>query len=227
VEEYREFVKELLEREPGLMSLEVLRRAREKRYCGGKTVIYELIAALRPLQVFPENLALRIPVPVSPTAEVYYTGRGYTMPAEAAGLPATVYLYRDRIHVVAGSYEAEHPRHIPKGSVSRLPEHRAAHLAAVSGARGKRYLKRQHLFETGEAAVEFLTELVHRYPRGWSRDVDELHGMLQTYGPEKMEQALRAATQAGIFSVRFIAQCLGYHGQPEHERPRCREEVLQ
>jgi transposase len=48
VEEHREFVKELLEKEPGLMSLEVLRRAREKGYCGGKTVMYELIAALRP-----------------------------------------------------------------------------------------------------------------------------------------------------------------------------------
>jgi transposase len=181
---------------------------------------------LRPLRVSPENLSLRVPLQVGPTAEVYYAGRGYTMPAEAAGLPATLYLYRDRIHVVAGSYEAEHPRHIPKGTVSRLPEHRAAHLAAVSGARGKRYLKRQHLFETGEAAVEFLTELVHRYPRGWSRDVDELHGMLQAYGPEKMEQAFRAALQAGIFSVRFVAQCLGYHGRTEHESVRCAE-VLQ
>jgi transposase len=173
---------------------------------------------LRPLRISPEDLALRIPAQVGPTAEVYYAGRGYTMPAEAAGLPATLYLYRDRIHVVAGSYQAEHPRHIPKGSVSRLPEHRAAHLAAISGVRGKRYLKRQHLFETGEAAVEFLTELVHRYPRGWSRDVDELHGMLQTFGSEKMEQAFRAALQAGIFSVRFVAQCLGYHDQPEHKR---------
>jgi len=173
---------------------------------------------LRPLRVSPENLALRVPVQVGPTAEVYYAGRGYTMPVKAAGLPATLYLYRDRIHVVAGSYEAEHPRHIPKGSVSRLPEHRAAHLAAVSGARGERYLKRQHLFEGGEAAVEFLTELVHRFPRGWSRDVDELHRMLQSYGPGKMEQAFRAAIQAGMFSVRFVAQCLGYHGEPEQEQ---------
>jgi hypothetical protein len=156
---------------------------------------------LRPLRVSPENLALRIPVQVGPTAEVYYAGRGYTMPAEAAGLSATLYLYRDRSHVVAGSYEAEHPRHIPKGTVSRLPEHRAAHLAAISRARGKRYLKRQHLFESGETAVGFLTEFVHRYPRGWPRDVDELYRMLQTFGPQKMEQAFRAAIQAEIFDV--------------------------
>jgi transposase len=37
VEKHREFVKELLEKEPGLMSLEAVRRAWEKGYCGGKT----------------------------------------------------------------------------------------------------------------------------------------------------------------------------------------------
>ena len=88
------------------------------------------------------------------------------MPPETAGFPATLYLYRDRVRIVAGRFEAVHPRQIAPRAVSRLPEHRAAHLAAISGKRGKRYLKRQHLFETGEAAVMFLTELVHRRPAG-------------------------------------------------------------
>jgi hypothetical protein len=46
---------------------------------------------------------------------------------------------------------------------------------------------------------------------------NSLHRILQTFGPEKMEQAFRAAIQAGIFSARFVAQCLGYHGRSEHE----------
>ena len=111
---------------------------------------------LRPLRVAPAELALRIPVSVGPTAEVFHDGHPYSMPAEAAGLPATLYLYRDRVRIVAGRFSATHERQTAPGAGSRLPEHRAAHLAAISGKRGKRYLKRQHLFETGEAAVGFL-----------------------------------------------------------------------
>ena len=74
---------------------------------------------------------------------------------------------------MAGRSRAPITRQIfDREKVSRLPEHRAEHLAAISGTRGKRYLKRQHLFETGEAAVLFITELVHRRAAAWVRDVD-------------------------------------------------------
>jgi hypothetical protein len=131
------------------------------------------------------------------------------MPPEAAGLPATLYLYRDRVRIVAGRFTATHPRQTEPGAVSRLPEHRAAHLAAISGKRGKRYLKRQHLFETGEAAVLFITELVYRSPRLWSQEVDQLHDLLQTVGPQAMERAFRAALDVNNISVDFIARALG------------------
>ncbi len=70
-------------------------------------------------------------------------------------------------------------------------------------------MKRQHLFETGAAAVRFLTELVHRHPRAWTRDVDALHELLQQVGPEAMDRAFRAALDVGNVSTAFIAQCLG------------------
>jgi len=164
---------------------------------------------LRPLKIPAAELALRIPVQVGPTADVFYDGRGYAMPPEAAGLPGTLYLYRNRVKIVAGHWQAEHDRFIAKGHVARLPEHRAAHLAAVAGKRGKRYLKRQQLFECGQATVEVLTEIVHRSPRGWYAEIDQLHELLQVVGSEKMERACRAAVQAGSFAVAFIAQCLG------------------
>jgi Integrase core domain len=166
---------------------------------------------LRSLRIAPSELALRIPVQVGPTAEVLYDGRGYAMPPEAAGLPATLFLYENRVKIVAGRWQAEHPRFIAKGQVARLPEHRAAHLAAMAGARGKRYLKRQQLFECGEATVAVLTEIVHRSPRGWYPEIDQLHELLQSLGPEKIERACRAAVQVGSFTVTFIAQCLGRH----------------
>jgi len=164
---------------------------------------------LRPPRVRPEDLALRIPISVGPTADVFHHGHPYSMPPEAAGLPGTLYLYRDRVRIVAGRFTATHPRQTVAGAVSRLPEHRAALLAAISGKRGKRYLKRQHLFETGEAAVRFITELVHRSPRLWSTEVDQLHELLQGVGPEAMDRAFRAALDVHSISVDFVARALG------------------
>lgn len=178
---------------------------------------------LRPLRCTPEMLALRVPIQVGPTAEVSYNGRRYSMDPEAAGIPGTLYLYRDRVRIVAGRFEASHERLGPPGSVSRLPEHRAAHLAALSGKRGKRYLKRQQLFELGEEAVSFLTEIVHRRPRDWSAEIDELHQMLQGVGAQRMQRAFRAALQSCSYEVRFVAQCLGWNGSSLSAAVACPE----
>jgi len=169
---------------------------------------------LRPLRVAPSELALRVPVQVGPTAEVFYDGRGYAMPPEAAQLPATLYLYENRVKIVAGRWQAEHERFIPKGQIARQPEHRAAHLAAVAGTRGKRYLARQQLFECGQATVAVLTEIVHRSPTNWYPEVAQLHELLQSVGSENIERACRAAVAAGRFTVPFIAQCLGWPPTP-------------
>lgn len=108
---------------------------------------------LRPVGIPASELALRVPVQVGPAAEDFCDGRGYAMPPEAAGLPGTMYLYRNRVKIGTGRWQAEHERFIPKGQIARLPEHRAAHLATVAGERGKRYLKRKQLSECGQATV--------------------------------------------------------------------------
>jgi len=205
-----------LEKQLGEWMLEV----NEQRPCRATGVIpavrlVEDRARLRPPRCSPQQLALRVPIQVGPTAEVCYDGRAYSIPPEAAGLAGTLYPYRDRIRIVSGRFEALHYRYGPPGSVSRLPEHRAAHLAAISGKRGKRYLKRQQLLELGEAAMAFLTEIVHRRPRGWIVEVDQLHEMLQGVGAERMAKAFRAAVQTQSFQVRFLQQCLGWTGSPE------------
>jgi hypothetical protein len=42
-----------LTRDPELLSVEILRRAKLKGYAGGKTALYDLISALRPTTVRP------------------------------------------------------------------------------------------------------------------------------------------------------------------------------
>jgi transposase len=167
----------------------------------------EELRRLRPVKVSPENLALRYPVYAGPTAMVRFENRYYSMPPETACVAGTMYLYRDHVRIVVGSHEACHPRFPVTDTISTLPEHRAARLAAVSGKRGKRYLKRQDLLETGQASLVFLTELVHRN-RDWTPDIDRLHDQLQRYGPSAMDVAFRDAVQAKIFSVDYVQHCL-------------------
>jgi hypothetical protein len=169
---------------------------------------------LRPAKVAPEELALRIPVAVGPTGHVLHGTHMYSMPPDAAGLPGTLYLYRDRVRIVAGRFEATHNRCFGRKQNSTLPEHRAGQLAALSGERGKRYLRRQHLFETGESAVHFITELVHRYPQRWSTGIDVLHDLLQQHGADAMNRAFRAAVDVGIIDIGYVEQCLTGSTEP-------------
>src|SRR5262249_12476826 len=149
---------------------------------------------LRPLKIAPAELAVRIPVSVSPTGVVMHDGHPYSMPPDAIGLPGTLYLYRDRVRIVAGRFGAEHMRQWESGAGSILPEHRAQRVAAVSGKRARRYLQRQHLIDLGAAALAYLTELTYRRPHTWIHEVDRLHRLLQTHG----EAALRTPVERGL-----------------------------
>lgn len=175
----------------------------------------EELPRLRAPKVTPDQLALRIPISVGPTGYVIHDTHSYSMPPEAAGIAGTLYLYRDRLRIVAGRYESVHQRRRTPSVVSTLAEHRCGQLAAMSGKRGRRYLMRQHIFEIGEPAVRFLTELVHRRPTNWTRDVENLHQMLQRFGPEPLNRALRAALDVGCFDAAYVARCL-QPNQPSH-----------
>ena len=185
------------------------REVNQERACRATGVIPGLRLAeegarLRPLKVRPEDLALRIPVYVGPTATVLHEGHAYSMPPAAISMPATLYLYADRVRIVASRYEAVHPRKFVVHEGSSLAAHRAALVAAVSGQRGKRYLKRQQLLELGEPAFDYLTEIVHRRPRQWFQDVDRLHAMLQSHGPEVLRRALEEGLKEQVFGASYI-----------------------
>jgi len=162
----------------------------------------------RPLPVTPEDYALRIPVQVSPTGHVDYEGVRYSMPARALGIPGTLFLYRDRVRVIAGRFSAEHPRRPETPGISWKPEHRADMLAFVSGERGKLYLKRQQIFELGSDAVDFLTEIVHARPRVWKPDVEKLYELLVEHGGQRLLEAMREAAGRRLFGAEYVAQLL-------------------
>lgn len=162
---------------------------------------------LRPLKVRPEELALRIPVSAGPTGVIVHDGHPYSMPPEAIGVPGTLFLYRDRVRIIAGRFTVKHARQWVAGEGSILAEHRAQHVAAVSGERARRYLQRQPLLALGVDALAYLTELTHRRTRTWIHDVDQLHSLLQTYG----DAALRAAFTRGLAERAFGAEYIAHY----------------
>jgi hypothetical protein len=185
----------------------------EQRPCRATGVIpavrqQEEAPRLRALKVQPEDLALRIPVYVGPTGTVLHEGHAYSMPPEAISMPGTLYLYAERVRIVAGRYEAVHPRKFVPQEGSSLAEHRAAMVAAVSGKRGKRYLKRQQLLELGEPAIRYLTEIVHRRPQQWYQDIDRLHQILQSHGPEVLRRAMEEGLREQVFGAFYVERCL-------------------
>jgi len=189
------------------------REVNERRPCRATGIIpaarlAEEAPRLRPLKVEPENLALRIPVYIGPTGTVVHDGHAYSMPPEAISMPATLYLYAQRVRIVAGRYEAEHPRKFAAQENSWLAEHRAAMISAVSGKRGKRYLKRQQLLELGEPALLYLTEIVHRRPREWFVDIDRLHQLLQSFGPEVLRRAMEEGLKQQVYGAFYIERAL-------------------
>lgn len=168
----------------------------------------EELPRLRPLKTVPTDLALRFPVVVGATGYVTHETQRYSMPPDTIGLAGTLYLHRDRVRIVAGRFEATHPRPAAAHRISTLPEHRTQRVAAVSGQRGKRYLERQHLLELGPTVHEYLTELTHRRPRTWVRDVEQLHALLQAHGTAATRTAVERGLAARTFGAEYIAHYL-------------------
>jgi transposase len=164
---------------------------------------------LRPLKVSPADLALRVPVVVGPTGMVLHDTHLYSMPPDAIGIGGTLYLYRERVRIVAARFEAMHQRLFERGAKSVLPEHRALMVAAVSGKRGRRYLMRQQILDVGKPALDYMTELVHRRPADWLRDVERLHSLLQTWGPPAMRAAFTTALREQTIGAEYVAHYVG------------------
>jgi transposase len=168
----------------------------------------EELARLRPVKVFPETLALRFPVFVGPTAEVMFEAVPYSMPPEATLIAGTLFLFEDRLRIVAGRFEATHQRRKKGEPPAPLPEHRAAKVAAVHGKRAKLYEKRQQLLNLGPAALELLTEITHRAPKLASRHVEELFELLEEHGDDVLRGAITLAVEQAQLSVAGVRRKL-------------------
>jgi len=168
----------------------------------------EELPRLRPVKVLPENLAVRVPVMVGPTAEVMFEGMPYSMPPKAAHVAGTAFVYEDRLHIIAGRFEAEHRRRRRGEPPAPLPEHRAAKIAAVHGTRAKLYEKRQQLLQLGPGALTLLTHITHCEPRQSSARVEQLFELLEQHGDDSVRKAIDIAVANQALSVAGVRRAL-------------------
>lgn len=166
-------------------------------------------ARMRPLAVPPAEYGLRFPVHVGPTALVDFEGIRYAMPVEACGIPATLYLYPDRVRIVTlgGRYEATHARFPSVGHTSYMLGQRSAQLALVAGARKRLYFMRERILELGPIGEAYLTELIHARPHTWKGDVERLFALLEELGDERFVQLLQRAHLQDLFGAEYVV-CL-------------------
>jgi transposase len=163
---------------------------------------------LRPLAITPAEYALRFSVFVGPTGLVSFQGYRYSMPPESIGIPGMLWLYPERVKIVAGRFEREHARVPEQGKDSIHPEDRAARLAQVSGKRGRLYLKRQEILDLGPAAEAFFTEIVHRHRFTWPSEVEQLHAALVQHGPAALHRALAVAHERELYGAPHVLRLL-------------------
>ncbi len=165
-------------------------------------------ARMKALAVPPAAYGLRLPVTVGPTAMVTHQGIRYAMPAAACGIPATLWLYPDRVKIVtAGSkHEAVHPRFPTHGTVSYLPGQRAAQLAAVAGARKRLYFMRERILELGPVGEGYLTELIHQRPHTWKGDVERLFALLEELGDTHFRLVLQRALFQRLIGAEYVVR---------------------
>lgn len=185
----------------------------------------EELPRLRPIKVFPEKLALRVPVFVGPSAEVMFEGVSYSMPPQAAQMSGTMFVFEDRVRIVVGRWSSEQCRRRKGERPAAVPEHRAAKLAAVRGPRAKLYEKREQLLSLGADALALLTEITHKDHRVAGQHVNELYALLERYGDDRLRSAIGNALRDGEASVDGVAQALQMSARRDGGEPTGRRRV--
>lgn len=177
------------------------------------------LTRMKPLAIAPHEYGLRVAVTVGPTAMVTHQGIRYAMPAAACGLPATLWLYPDRVKIITagGRHEAVHPRFPAHGLISYLPGQRAAQLAAVAGTRKRLYFMRERILELGPVGEAYLTELIHQRPHTWKGDVERLFALLEELGDAHFRLVLQRALFQRLIGSEYVVRLVARVAAPSRE----------
>lgn len=126
----------------------------------------------------------------------------YSVPAETIGQTVTLHLQESKVAIYLGErLVAEHPR-VPENGRSSIHSHHAQDLFRFR--RGKPYAQRQLLLDLDPLVEPYLTELVHRRPQSWQRDVEQIYQLYEQIGRADLIAAIALATEQRCFGGEYL-----------------------
>ncbi|MBF8305808.1 MAG: transposase [Acidobacteria bacterium] len=157
---------------------------------------------LQPCRFTPGRYAFKVSAVVRPTGRVAHDGLQYSVSSRYRGQAATLHVRADTVEVYIGHVlESTHPRIPENGRCSVLPQHAEE---MFTYPRGKHYAKRQLLLDLSPIVEPFLTELVHRRPMTWERDVKQLYDLYREIGHSCFLESLAAAWEGGQIGAEYL-----------------------
>lgn len=157
---------------------------------------------LKPCPYEAKTYAFKATAVVRPTARVPYQGIEYSLPSQFIGQQVTLHLQAQRVAIYLGNQLlAIHPRFPENGKSSVLAEH-AEQL--FRWQRGKPYAQRQLLLDLDSLVEPYLTELVHRRPQGWERDVELMYQLYRQIGQTELLAAVELAIEQRCFGGEYL-----------------------
>ena len=157
---------------------------------------------LRPCPYTAEAYAFKASAVVRTTGRVAHDGYQYSVSSRFRGQVATLHLRADTVEVYIGHEQvSKHPRIPENGRCSVLPEH-AEEMFVYP--RGKHYAKKQLLLDLSPIVEPYLTELVHRRPMTWERDIEQLYSLYRDIGHSSFLEALSAAREGDQIGAEYV-----------------------
>jgi hypothetical protein len=129
------------------------------------------------------------------------------MPPEAIGIPGTLWLYRDRVRIIAGRHVSEHAGCPSVAATASIPSTSPPAWRRSRGSGVGSYLKRQELLDLGPVAETFLTEIVHRHRFTWKAEVEQLHGALLAHGSAALQRSL------AVYAAHHVLELMPSRGR--------------
>lgn len=158
--------------------------------------------SLKPCGHSADTYAFKVSVVVRPTARVHYRGIEYSVPAETIGQTVTLHLQQSSIVIYLGERKlCEHPR-MPDNGKSSVQFDHAQELFRFR--RGKPYAQRQLLLDLDPSVEPYFTELVHRRPQGWEKDIEQIYDLYQCIGRVDLLAAIALATEQRCFGAEYL-----------------------
>jgi transposase len=149
-----------------------------------------------------ETYAFKVSVVVRPTARVHYRGIEYSVPAATIGQTVTLHLQQSTVVIYLGGQKlCEHPR-LPDNGRSSVQLDHAQELFRFR--RGKPYAQRQLLLDLDPSVEPYFTELVHRRPQGWEKDIEQMYDLYQRIGRVDLLAAIALATEQRCFGAEYV-----------------------